>query len=133
VNYFDSSALTKLVVREAESSELRTYIRGLNPDSMVTSALATVEVPRAVGPHGEDTVVAAHAVLHQFGLIPIDAVILARAAELLPWTLRTLDAIHVASALLLEDECEAVVTYDSRMSAACRAAGLRVASPGADT
>lgn len=54
---------------------------------------------------------------------------LASAAELAPVSLRTLDAIHLASALTLVDRITAFIAYDDRLLAAGRAAGLAVESP----
>lgn len=62
--------------------------------------------------------------------IGFDAQIRAAAAALEPGTLRTLDAIHLATALALGEELDAVVTYDRRMTEAAKATGLAVAAPG---
>jgi predicted nucleic acid-binding protein len=59
----------------------------------------------------------------------VSAALLDRAGALEPPTLRTLDAIHVASALALGDELEAIVTYDVRMAAAAEGLGLPLAAP----
>lgn len=69
-------------------------------------------------------------ILRQFSLTPISGRILEVAAALKPEHLRTLDAIHVATALDFGD-LEGVVTYDRRMAEAARANGLTVLAPGA--
>ncbi len=56
--------------------------------------------------------------------------LLRRAAQLDPPALRTLDAIHVASALVVRDQITAIVTYDTRMASAAEAQGLTVVAPG---
>jgi predicted nucleic acid-binding protein len=61
--------------------------------------------------------------------IELDADIAARASGLHPPRLRSLDAVHLASALTLEPELDAFVTYDDRQAAAARGAGLVVESP----
>lgn len=100
---------------------------------MSSSELALVEVRRAVARQRPEDIVAALELLSRFELIPVTRPTLEWAAELPPWQLRTLDAIHIASALLLGSECEGVVTYDARMQEAARLAGLNVAAPGQTT
>lgn len=69
-------------------------------------------------------------VLRDAHLLLISTSLLRTAGVLQPSALRTLDAIHVASALLVADECECVITYDRRMQEAARLAGLHVEAPG---
>jgi predicted nucleic acid-binding protein len=88
-----------------------------------------VEVRRAVRRVRPDLHADIERVLAQVLQIQLDTEILATAAELEPPALRTLDAIHIASALVLGEELEAVVTYDARMADAARAVGLRVEAP----
>ena len=129
--YLDSSALVKLAADEAESSALRVAL-GTYPVRL-TSRLATVEVPRALSRKGGKRVEAASelftSVLEGVGIIEVDADIAARAVVLAPVTLRSLDAIHLASALSVGDELVAVITYDLRMADAARATGLIAISP----
>ncbi len=63
-------------------------------------------------------------------IVPLSADAIARAASLRPVTLRSLDAIHIASALSLDTRCDGLFTYDRQMIASARAAGLTVWSPG---
>ncbi len=127
--YLDSSALVKLVVYEQESTALRQHL-SMQVDSFVcSSALATVEVIRAVKPQGADAVDAAHVLLEATQIVELGFDILTSAAGLAPNTLRTLDAIHIATALALGTELDAVITYDKRMADAAKAAGLMVLSP----
>lgn len=69
-------------------------------------------------------------VLDRLIRLELDAPLAAIAARLSPLTLRTLDAVHLASALALIGEMEAFVTYDERLATAARAVGLQVAAPG---
>ena len=69
-------------------------------------------------------------ILRQFGLSPISNQIIEAAAMLKPEQLRTLDAIHVATALNIGD-LAGIVTYDRLMAEAARANGLTVLAPGA--
>lgn len=119
----------KLVVYEQESTALRQHL-SMQVDSFVcSSALATVEVIRAVRPQGADAVDAAHVLLEATQIVELGFDILTSAAGLAPNTLRTLDAIHIATALALGTELDAVITYDKRMADAAKAAGLMVLSP----
>jgi predicted nucleic acid-binding protein len=128
VTYLDSSALVKLAVREPESDSLRRYLRRRRP--FVSSTLARTEVARALLPLGVDAVARGHDVLSRVDLIRINDRVLNAAGALLPTELRSLDAIHLASAQQLGGDLAAVVTYDERMAAAAVALGWRVARPG---
>jgi predicted nucleic acid-binding protein len=125
--YIDSSALVKLIVREAETDALRRY---LSPaESLTSSILATVEVSRAVARTAPDSKAEMAAALESLVVVAFDARIAARAAALGPPSLRTLDAIHLATALELGDELTAFVSYDDRLSAAARDLGIPVVAP----
>ena len=127
--YLDSSSLVKLVVREDGTDELRAFVAG-HP-AVVTSALAVTEVRRAVGRVSSRRSLAdrARLVLDGIALLSVDLPVLEAAATLKPQALRTLDAIHVASALSLGEDLLAFVTYDERQAGAARRAGLPVAVP----
>jgi hypothetical protein len=128
--YLDSSALVKIVVREKESEALLAFVAA-NP-ARVTSAVSVTEVRRAIGrlPGRRAQADRARLVLDGMALLAVDLEILDRAAGLGPPELRTLDAIHIASALSLGGDLRAFVTYDERQLAAARKAGLPVAAPG---
>ena len=127
VTYLDSSAIVKLVVREAESAALRRYLRGRRP--VVASALARVEVMRAVLPRGDAAHERAGEVLSRIELVRINDRVLAIASKLSPADLRSLDAIHLASASLFGDALGKIVTYDARMAEAAKALGYTVVAP----
>ncbi len=127
VAYLDSSALIKLVVPEPESEALRTVLADWN--RRASSALARTEVVRAAARIGGAADEPAERVVRSVSLIAVSEEILERAAELEPRTLRTLDAIHLASALALGDALGAVFTYDIRMGQAATLAGLDVLAP----
>lgn len=129
VVYIDSSALLKRVFREPGSKELRQHL--LRWPARVASKLAVVEVTgrtRIIDPEG---MARAEAVLRSTDLIAVDDGVIDRARHLHHPGLRTLDAIHVATALLLGRRLHHVVTYDRRMADASTAFGLEVVSPGA--
>lgn len=127
--YLDSSALIKLVIEEGESAALRQWLEARSGATWFTSALAEVEVLRAVCRTRPSTVDAAYAVLDLVVQIEMDESLRRVAAKLPPVGLRSLDAIHLATALLLRDEVEAFLVYDRKLSAACTRAGLTVAAP----
>lgn len=126
--YLDSSALVKLVVPEPETAALRHYLRE-HPER-VSCALARVEVCRALRRTGatEATLRRADQMLGCIALVAVDDPLLRAAAALSPSGLRSLDAVHLATALSL-DGLDAVVTYDRRLDAAAAQTGLVVASP----
>jgi uncharacterized protein len=126
--YLDSSAIVKLAVREAESVALRRYLRRRRP--LVSSALARTEVLRALLPAGDDVVAAGRNVLTRIDLVRINNRVLDEAAELLPVEVRSLDAIHLATAEQLGEDLGTLVTYDDRMVEAAKQFGHRVVTPG---
>lgn len=125
--YLDSSALVKLVVAESESAALQRELRG-EPER-ASCALARVEVVRAVRPHGAAAVARARRLLRRLDLIQLDEELLDAAAMVDGGLLRSLDAIHLAAALLLGDDLTSIITYDQRMTAAAAAVGLTVSAP----
>jgi predicted nucleic acid-binding protein len=128
--YVDTSALVKLVVAEPESAALRRWLR--SPQRvLVTSDLARVELIRAVRASGAGDRAQAHAgrVLARISTMPLSAGVLDRVGTLEPVTMRTLDALHLASALTLADQLDALVTYGHRLADAATAAGVSVAAP----
>jgi predicted nucleic acid-binding protein len=128
--YLDASALVKLGTPERESDALRRHLAGC--DVRLTSRLAVVEVSRALVRRGAASAALVGAIRDAFtglDIVELDERIATAASELLPPTLRSLDAIHLASALALGDELEAFVTYDARLADAARTAGLTVVAP----
>jgi uncharacterized protein len=130
VLYLDSSALVKLVLPEAESTALLESLAAW--PARVTSELASVEVLRAVRRVAVDPALEQRAeeVMAGVHLLKMDDDILGRAARLEPRTLRSLDAIHLASALSLGNDLGAVAAYDGPLATAAVACGLEVVAPG---
>ena len=126
--YLDSSAVVKLVVEEMESAALRAYLANQGA-RRVSSALLRAETLRAVRHLGPDALATAREALRRVDLIGIDDRILDAAGTLEPQVLRTLDAIHLATAIAVGDDLEAIVTYDERMLDAASLLGLRTATP----
>jgi uncharacterized protein len=129
VVYLDSSALVKLVVTEPESSALMEFLR--SQSDRVSSAVALTEVPRALrrAGFGASERRRSREVMARIALVDVDRRILAAAAALDPPALRTLDAIHLATALAVREDLAAIVTYDRRLAAAAERAHLEVSVP----
>ncbi len=127
VTYVDSSAIVKLVVREPESAALSRFLRRRKP--LVSSALSRVEVERACMALGNAVRERSRDVLGRLELVRINDRVLAIASTLLPHDLRSLDAIHLATASLFGASLGSVVTYDVRMADAARGLGWRIAAP----
>ena len=125
--YLDSSAIVKLAVREPESDALRRHLRRRRP--WISSSLARTEVLRALLPAGEVVVVAGRAVLARCDLVRVNDGVLNIAGTMQPLALRSLDAIHLATAERLGSDVSELVIYDERMAEAARRMGYRVLSP----
>lgn len=125
--YLDSSALVKLAVEEPESGALRRYLKRRRP--LVSSALARTEVLRALLLEGDEALTRGRAVLASVELVRINDRILNAAAVLRPPEIRSLDAIHLATAQHLGTDLGRVVTYDERMLHAAKQLRIRTAAP----
>jgi len=125
--YLDSSAVVKLVIAEPESTALRQYLRRRRP--LVSSALARTEVLRSLLPFGEMALARGRRVLRAMELIRLSDRVLEAAGTMLPPEVRSLDAIHLATAQQLGDDVGVVVTYDTRMAEAASKLGLNTRSP----
>ena len=127
VAYVDASALVKLVVAEAETPAMYRWF--VEATRTLTSRVGMIETSRATARQGAIDIEHRDAVLRGVEVVEIDASIAAAAATIGPATLRTLDAIHLASAIALLPDLEAFVTYDDRLADAARAIGLPVVRP----
>jgi len=127
VLYLDSSALVKLVVLEPETGALRETLRSW--PERVSSVIARIEVSRAARRVGPAAARRAEAVLAGVGLIELDEEVIERAATLPPPELRTLDAIHVATALSLGDDLGAFCAYDARLAGVADSIGMTTLAP----
>ncbi|MEA2600307.1 MAG: uncharacterized protein QOF89_1299 [Acidobacteriota bacterium] len=129
VLYLDSSALVKLILPEAETVPLLRML--LSWPYRIASQVAFVEVHRAVRRASEDDVVLQRAeeVLNTIHFMDVHSGVLCEASHLQPRTLRSLDAIHLASALNLRPELGAMVTYDGGMTEAAKRLHLKVLAP----
>ncbi len=130
--YLDSSALMKLVREEHETVTLGEWLNARPDQAVVTSELGRIEVLRAARRVGGQVQTEARAVVGDLDLVPLDRAVQALACEIAHPLLRTLDALHLASAVLLGEELTALVAYDHQIAAAAAAAaaGLVVDTPG---
>ncbi len=126
--YLDTSAAVKLVVAEAGSAALRSWLAGLDAE-VVSSDLLRTELLRATRRGAPAQMRQARAVLDSVTLMSVPAATFERAGEVGPDSLRSLDALHLAAALELGDELQGVVTYDERLAGAAAAHGIEVVAP----
>jgi predicted nucleic acid-binding protein len=128
VAYLDTSAFVKLVVEEPESAALQRFLARW-PERTSATLLRT-EAIRALRRAGRDAHVgAARRLFSAMQLVRADEPLLDRAGELEPRELRSLDAVHLATALALGGDLGVVITYDQRLGEAARQTGLVVQSP----
>jgi predicted nucleic acid-binding protein len=126
--YIDSSAILKLIFTEKETAELDKVMNS----KMVTSTLTRVEVKRAVNRINPQKMVVANDVLAQIQYTELDSQTLQLAEAFAPdITLRTLDAIHVASVLRISGAVTGIISYDKQMISNAKTMGIEVLSPGA--
>jgi predicted nucleic acid-binding protein len=127
--YLDSSAIVRLVVHEAETAALEGDCA--QRAGLLTSRLAATELTRAARRLGGHRLLQqVDEVLESFVLVELSVPILARAGRLDPPALRTLDAIHIATAETLDVPGLSFVTYDERLAGAAALHGLSVWQPG---
>lgn len=125
--YLDSSAILKLIIKEAESDSLRKFIN----TKVITSAISRVEVIRTLSLNDESLIIAGQMVLEKFELMPLSRPILTIAENFSPQiTLRSLDALQVASVIFLSPMVKSLITYDKNMIKNAKALGISVVSPG---
>jgi uncharacterized protein len=126
--YVDTSAFVKVVLGEEEAPALRTELAKW--DGTVASRLLRTEAIRACARYGQTFADLAREALSAVALVPLDDAVLDAAATVEPPELRTLDALHLATALSLGDDIGAMLVYDTRLASAAECAGLRVLAPG---
>ncbi len=124
----DSSALVKLIVNEPKSQSFSTWLKNCKHDLFV-SEIAHTEVARAIARVDANLQGHLKNVLERFGTIRVSSQILTIAGVLTPTNLRTLDAIHLASCLILGDDLKGFVTYDSAQADAASHNGITVIAP----
>lgn len=127
--YLDSAAVVKLVHAEPESAALRGWLDERAETGWISSVLVEIESFRALARYAPDAVSRLPAVLDQIDLVGLEPPIRILALTARPVTVRSLDAIHLGTALHTRRTLTAFVTYDRRLLDAARTAGLPVESP----
>jgi uncharacterized protein len=129
VIYLDTSAFVKLIRGEEETSALQAFLRQRPGAPLVSSALLVVETRRAILRQAPGQLARADLLLTRIDQVDVTRGVLEAASRLPDPALWSLDAIHLATALQLDQDLEALVTYDSRLAAAAERQKLPVATP----
>jgi len=127
--YLDSAAVIKLVHAEPESAALRNWLDERAEIQWISSVLTEIESLRALARYAPQAASRLPAVLDQINLIDLDQRIRMLAQTVTPATMRSLDAIHLGTALCSRSSLTSFVTYDKRLLDAAQAAGLRIDAP----
>ena len=127
--YLDSAAIVKLVHAETETQALRDWLDERAETGWTSSVLAEIESSRALARHAPAAVTRLHPVLDLIDLVDLDAGIRILAQTVKPATVRSLDAIHLATALRIRAQLTSFITYDKRLADAAQTAGLPVDMP----
>ena len=127
--YLDSAAVVKLVHAEAESQALRDWLGQRSSAGWVSSVLTEVETVRALARHAPGAISRLPPILDLMSLVEMDSGVRTLAQAVPPPAVRSLDAIHLATALRMGDQLTSFVTYDRRLAATAVAAGLTVDMP----
>jgi uncharacterized protein len=125
--YIDSSAILKLIKPEKESAAL---IKKL-PSALIASRISRVEVTRTIIRYEPDLLDSTYDVLADIQMVPVEDSIITIAENLPQFiNLRSLDSLHIASALAIKNVLKGIITYDKEMVIAANALGFKTLSPG---
>lgn len=127
-HYLDTSAAVKLVQQEDGSDALAAWLAS-GERVLASSLLLHTELLRATRRGRPDLLGQARALLEHVVLLDVGWDVCERAGLLGPGELRSLEALHLASALTLAADLEGIVTYDVRLRDAALAMGLTVVAP----
>ena len=127
--YLDTSAFAKLIQGEPETPALQRFLTEYPESTLVSSALLAVETRQAILRQAPDQLARADLLLTRIDQVDITRAVLEAASRLPAPSLRSLDAIHLATALQLGGDLGALVTYDSRLAAAAGQQRLPVVTP----
>jgi uncharacterized protein len=127
--YLDSAAIVKLVHAETESAALRAWLDERAETGWISSVLTEVESFRALARYVPEAAARLPAVLDQVDLIDLGSPVRILAQVVRPVTVRSLDAIHLGTALHVRQALTSFVTYDKRLLEAALAAGLPADAP----
>jgi uncharacterized protein len=127
--YLDSAAVVKLVHAEADSEALRRWLSERADLEWISSVLVEIETFRAVARHSPQALTRLPPVLDLIDTVDLEPRIRRLARTVTPTSVRSLDAIHLATALHLGSQLAWLVTYDKRLADAATSAGLTVSTP----
>lgn len=126
--YLDASALVTLISRRAYARELREFLATKPAMPMATSTVGFIEAARALDQIGDYPAIMQDLLGEFTEILVTDEV--RDAAARLPAGVRTLDAVHIASAQIIGDALEVLITYDKRMLEIARSVGIPAEAPG---
>ena len=127
--YLDSAAVVKLAHAEPESAALRGWLDDRAETPWISSVLTEIEAFRALARYAPEAASRLPAILDQIDLIDLDQTVRTLARTVTPATVRSLDAIHLGTALRSRPALTSFVTYDKSLLDAAQAAGLPIDSP----
>jgi predicted nucleic acid-binding protein len=128
--YVDTSALLKLINdNEPEGPALRAYVKAAPDQQFVSSALISVEARRGVLRLDPQKLPRTDLLLADVTQLRMSAALLESAGRIPDPMLRSLDAIHLATALSIRSDVDVVLSYDRRLIAAAASHGLPTAAP----
>lgn len=126
--FVDTSALAKLLLDESEGPAVKKYLEGGHA-TLVSSQLTEVELVRAVSKERVEWIPYARELLRGLILLPITSSVRKAAGELFPGRVKSLDAIHLATALEIKTDLDGLLTYDNQMAKLAEEAALKVVTP----
>jgi uncharacterized protein len=128
--YVDTSAFFKLIKdNESEGPALRAYLTEAPSARFVSSTLLTIEARRGALRTSPRSLARVDLLLSDLVRISMSDAVIERASRLPDPFLRSLDAIHLATALLIREDVDALLTYDDRLATAARTHGIQVDAP----
>jgi predicted nucleic acid-binding protein len=127
--YLDTSAAVKLIQEEHGSDALRGWLADRPRSVLASSVILHTELLRATRRGRPDLLANARDLLEHVVLLDVGWEVCERAGLLDPDGMRSLDALHLASALALAEDLEGVLTYDLRLQDGAEALGLTVIAP----
>lgn len=123
--YLDTSAAVKLLITETGSAPLRAWLDS-REDLIFSGDLLRTELLRAIRRAAPEALVQARALLHSIHLLKVPTSAYQRASTLEPRSLRSVDALHLATALEAGEDLQGVITYDHRLAEGARDLGIEV-------
>jgi predicted nucleic acid-binding protein len=127
--YIDTSALLKLVWTEPQTDALTSFLKGATDARFVSSALLAVEARRGALRHDPRGLPRVELLLGDVVQVAVSEAVVERAGRLPDPSLRSLDAIHLATAMLIRDDVDVLLTYDHRLATAAQAEGVPTVTP----